>query len=100
MAPSNVLGQPEADRSAIAIRQMFDTRARDGDEFSWAGGMRSLFKIGKAAAVAAILLFSNASISTEQQGDEASELTKKVIELSKARRYADAIPIAQQILAI
>jgi CHAT domain-containing protein/tetratricopeptide (TPR) repeat protein len=79
---------------------MSDTRARDGDEFSWAGGMRSLFKIGKAAAVAAILLFSNASISAEQQGDEASELTKKVIELSKARRYADAIPIAQQILAI
>src|SRR6516225_7522530 len=61
---------------------------------------RSLLTVASAAALAAMLLFSNASISAAQQPDEARELNKKVIELYKAGRYADAIPIAQRILAI
>src|SRR6202048_5261770 len=61
---------------------------------------RSLLTAASAAALAAILLFGNASISPAQQADEASELNKKVIELTNAGRYADAIPIAQQVLAI
>jgi CHAT domain-containing protein/Flp pilus assembly protein TadD len=61
---------------------------------------RSLLTTASAATVAAILLFGNVSISAGQQADEASELNKKVIELRNAGRYADAIPIAQQVLAI
>jgi tetratricopeptide (TPR) repeat protein len=62
--------------------------------------MRALLKVGLGAAFAAALLFGNASISAAQPGDEATALNKKVIELYKAGRYADAIPIAQQVLAI
>src|SRR6516165_9350579 len=64
------------------------------------GSMRSLFKAGFLAAFAAILLLGKLSISAAQQGDEATALNKKVIELYNAGRYADAIPIAQQVLAI
>jgi tetratricopeptide (TPR) repeat protein len=62
--------------------------------------MRSLLKAGFVAAFAATLLFGHASISAAQQADEADALNKKVVELYKAGRYADAIPIAQQVLAI
>src|ERR1700738_4764673 len=61
---------------------------------------RSLLTAASAAALAAILLFGNPSISAPQQADEASELNEKVIEFYKAGRYADAIPIAQRALAI
>src|SRR5262249_43042973 len=61
--------------------------------------MRSLRTSGKAAALA-LLLLGNASISAAQPGDEASELNKKLMELYSAGRYADAVPVAQQIVAI
>jgi tetratricopeptide (TPR) repeat protein len=62
--------------------------------------MRSPFTIGTVAALLAILLFGNASISAAQPGDDATTLNKKVIELYNAGRYAEAIPIAQRLLAI
>src|SRR5262249_13121382 len=62
--------------------------------------MRTLLKVGLAAGFAAIMLCGNASISAAQRADEASELDKKILELYNAGRYADAIPIAQQVLAI
>ena len=60
---------------------------------------RSLLRAASTATLAAILLFGNASISSGQQADEASELNKQVVELYNAGRYADTIPIAQQVLA-
>jgi hypothetical protein len=52
--------------------------------------MRSPLTVGTTiAALLAILLFGNASISVAQRGDEASELNQKVIELYKAGRYAE-----------
>jgi CHAT domain-containing protein/tetratricopeptide (TPR) repeat protein len=62
--------------------------------------MRALLKIGKAASLAAILLVGSASILEAQPRDEVGELNKKIIELYKAGRYADAILIAQQVVAI
>jgi tetratricopeptide (TPR) repeat protein len=62
--------------------------------------MRSLLKAGLAAGLATTLLFGNGSISAAQQPDEASELNKKLIELYNAGRYADAVPLGQQLLAI
>jgi hypothetical protein len=47
-------------------------------------------------ALAAILLFGNASISAAQPDDEVNELNRKLIELYNAGRYADAVPIAQR----
>src|ERR1700737_4967684 len=64
------------------------------------GIMRSLPKLGTVVVFAATLLFGNPTIASAQQTDEANELNKKVIELYNAGRYADAIPIAQQVLAI
>ena len=61
---------------------------------------RSLLTAVSATALAAILLFGNASISAAQQEDELNQLNKKVIELYKAKRYAEAFPIAQQVLAM
>ena len=91
MAPYNVFGQAGAE-------QRSDPRARDRYQFGWEG--RSLIKTGRAAALAVVLLCSNASISVAQPRDEASELYTTVIELFNAGRYADAVPIAQQVLAI
>jgi tetratricopeptide (TPR) repeat protein len=62
--------------------------------------MRSLRKISIAAALAGVLVAGPGSTLLAQQVDEASELNKRVIELYNAGRYADAIPIAQQLLAI
>ena len=62
--------------------------------------MRSLLKLGSAAGLVTTLLLGNASISPAQQALETSELEKKVIDLYNAGRYADAIPLAQQALAI
>jgi CHAT domain-containing protein/Tfp pilus assembly protein PilF len=62
--------------------------------------MRALLKAGFAGAFAATLLFGDASISLAQLGDEANALNKKLVELYNAGRYADAIPIAQQVVAI
>ena len=62
--------------------------------------MRSLLKLGTVVVFAATFLFGNPAIVSAQQTDEANELNKKVIELYNAGRYADAIPIAQQVLAI
>jgi hypothetical protein len=62
--------------------------------------MRLLKKISIAAALAGLLLVGTGSIPPAQQADEASELNKRVIDLYSAGRYSDAIPIAQQALAI
>ena len=62
--------------------------------------MRSLLKLGTVVVFAAAFLFGNPAIVSAQQTDEANELNKKVIELYNAGRYADAIPIAQRVLAI
>jgi CHAT domain-containing protein/tetratricopeptide (TPR) repeat protein len=62
--------------------------------------MRALLTAGTVAALLAILLFGNVLISAAQQGDEATALNKKVVELYNAGRYSEAIPIAQQVLAI
>jgi CHAT domain-containing protein/Flp pilus assembly protein TadD len=62
--------------------------------------MRSLLKLGTVVTFAVTFLFGSPAIVSAQQTDEASELNKKVIELYNAGRYADAIPIAQQVLAI
>ena len=62
--------------------------------------MRSMLKAGFVVAFAATLLFANVPISAAQQVDEVIELRKQVTELLKVGRYADAVPIAQQILAI
>jgi tetratricopeptide (TPR) repeat protein len=62
--------------------------------------MRSLKTIGTAAALAGMLLAGTATILHPQQADEATELSKKVIELYDAGQYSDAIPVAQQALAI
>src|ERR1700738_1141792 len=61
---------------------------------------RSLLTAASAAALAATLLFGDASISAAESLDKASELNKKLIELYNAGQDADAIPIAQQVLAI
>src|SRR6516165_9950667 len=64
------------------------------------GSMRSLLKAGFVAAFAATLVFGHASISAAQQANEATALNNKIAELYSAGRYADAIPIAQRVLAI
>jgi tetratricopeptide (TPR) repeat protein len=61
--------------------------------------MRSLRQIS-ITVLAGALLIGATSIALAQQTDEASELNKIVIELYKAGQYADAIPIAQQVLAM
>jgi tetratricopeptide (TPR) repeat protein len=62
--------------------------------------MRSLLKVGLAAAFAAILLVGSVSLVAAQETKEADELNKRVIELYNAGRYSDAIPIAQRVLAL
>jgi CHAT domain-containing protein/Flp pilus assembly protein TadD len=62
--------------------------------------MRPLLKLGTVVVFAATFLFGNPAIVSAQQTDEAIELNKKVIELYNAGRYADALPVAQQVLAI
>jgi tetratricopeptide (TPR) repeat protein len=61
--------------------------------------MRSLLKAVPCAAVAAMLLCGDVSISTAQQASELDQLTKQVNELRKAGKYSEAIPLAQQVLA-
>ena len=62
--------------------------------------MRSLLNVGFAAVFAAILVFSTVSIPAAQEPSEVDRLNKKAIELRKAGKYSEAIPLAQQILAI
>jgi CHAT domain-containing protein/Tfp pilus assembly protein PilF len=62
--------------------------------------MRALLTVGTVAVLLATLLVGNASISSAQPSVEASELNQKVIELTNAGRYADAIPIAQRALTL
>src|SRR5262245_44604910 len=62
--------------------------------------MRTLLKVGLAAGFAAIMLCGNASISAAQRADEAGGLDQELLDLYNAGRYADAIPTAQQVLAI
>jgi CHAT domain-containing protein len=71
-----------------------------GDGGSQGRSMRALLKVGLAAGFATIMLCGNASISPAQKADEADALTKRILELYNAGRYADAIPMAQQVLAI
>jgi tetratricopeptide (TPR) repeat protein len=61
--------------------------------------MRSLLNLGTIVVFAATL-FGNPAIVSAQQTDVLNKLNKKLTELYNARRYADAIPIAQQLLAI
>jgi CHAT domain-containing protein len=60
--------------------------------------MQSLLKVGLAAAFAATLFFCNPLFA--QPADEVSALSEKIEELYNAARYAEAVPIAQQLLAI
>jgi tetratricopeptide (TPR) repeat protein len=53
-----------------------------------------------AAAFTAAFFFSTLSLVPAQWADEASELNKKIIELYKAGRYSEAVPIAERVLAI
>jgi hypothetical protein len=62
--------------------------------------MRSLLKAGRIIACAAIIFAGSISLVFAQQADEANELNKRIVELYNAGRYSDAIPIAQQVLAI
>src|SRR5262249_68190 len=62
--------------------------------------MRSLKKISIAAALAGLLLAGTVSTPLAQRRDRTTELNERVIELYSAGRYADAIPIAQRLLAL
>ena len=62
--------------------------------------MRSLLRTGLAIGLALILSVGHVSSGAAQQKNEADELNKRVTELNKAGRYSDAVPIAQQVLAI
>src|SRR5262245_2472664 len=62
--------------------------------------MPSLKKITITAALAGVLLGGTGSIPLAQQRDRANELDKRIIELYNAGRYADAIPVAQRVLAL
>jgi tetratricopeptide (TPR) repeat protein len=61
--------------------------------------MRSLLNLGRIV-VFATMLFGDPAIVSAQQTDLMNKLNKKLTELYNAKRYADAIPIAQQLLAI
>jgi tetratricopeptide (TPR) repeat protein len=61
-------------------------------------GRSSRPEAGLAAAFAAIIFVGAVSIAAAQ--DQGSELNRKLIELFNAGRNSDAIPIAQQLLAI
>jgi CHAT domain-containing protein len=62
--------------------------------------MRSLLKAGLVAGFSVILFVGHVSSAATQQTNKADELNKRVIELYNSGRYSDAIPIAQQVLAI
>jgi len=62
--------------------------------------MRSLLKAGLVAGFAVIPFVGHVSSAAAQQTNKADELNKRVIELHNSGRYSDAIPIAQQVLAI
>jgi tetratricopeptide (TPR) repeat protein len=62
--------------------------------------MQSLIKVGLASVLAAILLFSHGSMPLAQQTSKLDELIKQFSDLQRAGKYSDAIPLAQQILAI
>jgi tetratricopeptide (TPR) repeat protein len=64
------------------------------------GSMRSLLEAGLATVLAVILLFGNRSIPSAQPVDETTALNKRLVELYNAGQYAEAIPIAQRLLAI
>jgi tetratricopeptide (TPR) repeat protein len=64
-----------------------------------ASGGRLLKSTCTAAALAGLLIGA-ASVSLAQQIDEVTELNKKIFELNNAGKYADAVPLAQQVLAI
>src|SRR5207253_6971521 len=75
-------------------------RKGDNDRCSMESFMRSLLKLGMVVVFAATFFFGNPAIVSAQQTDEVNELNKKVIELYNAGRYAEAVPVAQQVLAI
>src|SRR5947209_14352606 len=62
--------------------------------------MGLLKEVRISAALAGALLVGSASMPLAQEADEVSELSQKVIQLYNAGRYADAISVAQQVLAI
>jgi CHAT domain-containing protein/tetratricopeptide (TPR) repeat protein len=62
--------------------------------------MQSLLNVGLAAFVSTTLVLVSPSIVSAQPADGAAELSRQVIELLNAGRYAEAIPLAQRALAI
>jgi tetratricopeptide (TPR) repeat protein len=62
--------------------------------------MRGFSKIGVVSALIGGMLVATASVSSGQTLNDADALNKKVIELYNAGKYADAIPLAQRLLAI
>ena len=77
--------------------------AQLGNSGGWriaGGSTRSLLKTGFAAGFAALIVFGEISLAAAQQESETAELIKKRDELQKAGKYSEAIPLAQQVLAI
>jgi CHAT domain-containing protein/Tfp pilus assembly protein PilF len=62
--------------------------------------MRSLLKVGLAAAFAATLIFGNVSRLPAQPANEIEQLIKQADEFRNAGKYSQAIPLVQRILAI
>src|SRR5947209_16159620 len=61
--------------------------------------MRSFLKAAVSVFAAAVLV-GDLSIASAQEIGDAARLDKELIELYRAGRYSDAIPIAQRALAI
>ena len=57
--------------------------------------MRSLPKLGMAAVLAAVFFFP-----APARADEANDLNNRAVELSKAGRYSEAIPLADRAVAL
>src|SRR6516225_898557 len=62
--------------------------------------MRSLSKVGLAAFLAVVWIFSSGSLTRAQQATELEHLTREFTELQRAGRYSQAIPVAERILSI
>ena len=62
--------------------------------------MRSLKKISITATLLGVLLAGTGSMPLAQQRDRTTELDRRMEELYIAGRYAEAIPIAQRLLAL
>jgi CHAT domain-containing protein/Tfp pilus assembly protein PilF len=62
--------------------------------------MRGFIKIGVVAALVGEMLVAVSDVSSGQNLNEADALNKKGMELYRAGKYEEAIPLAQRVLAI